>query len=443
MKRIVLAGLLAAAMGVSAIPQPEWFESGVIYQISLRTFTRGGDFRSATEMLPFVASTGANIVYLTPFVEMDTDMDRAGWSKRQIASGFETPKNPYRISDYTKVDPEYGTEKDLKAFVDRAHELGLKVMFDLVYLHAGPNNAIVRSVPDGFAKNPDGSVKTTEWNFPYVNYESQAAREYLYANMTHFVKDIGCDAFRCDVGDGVPEDFWYEGFRRMREIKPDFVGLNEGLKTNYVQRAFNANYSWDWSYAMREAVSARPDRWSLAKRIKDRLAYEASCPADALMAVFVENHDVATDSAANRLDAKLPVEAGNAAFAALFLTRGVPVIWNGNEIADHREVSFFGPVEHPNRCAKTVDWGQALTERGMKRLQAIRELARLRREVPAFAHGTMTFVANTCPARVLTFVRTAPDGTRVLVAVNLSSASAAFKVGNESFDLDPWQYEIR
>lgn len=443
MKKSILASLLVLASSAFAIPQPEWFSSGVIYQISLRTFTRGGDFKSAEEMLPYVVTTGANIVYLTPFVTMDTDADRSGWSHRQIASGFDSPKNPYRIADYAKVDPEYGTEKDLKSFVNRAHELGLKVMFDLVYLHAGPNNVIAKEIPDAFARNEDGSVKTTVWHFPYLNFKSQAVREYLFANMEHFVKDIGCDAFRCDVGDEVPEDFWNEAFVRMRKIKPDFVGLNEGIKPSHVRRAFNANYSWDWSYAMRDAVLAKPGRKTLAERIRSRLEYEAKCPPDALMAVFVENHDLATDSAKNRLDAKVSVEAGNAAYAALFLSRGVPVVWNGNEIADDGEVSFFGPVEHPARCARTVDWSNALTARGMARLATIRKLAKLRRETPALAVGTMKFVENTCPGRVLSFVRTAPDGKRVLVFVNLSPASAAVRAEGISVDLDPWQYAIR
>ena len=125
---------------------PAYLPSAVIYQISLRSFTREGTLRAAEAMLPHVKTVGVDVVYLTPFVEMDTDMDRSGWSPRQIKSGFETPKNPYRISDYTKVDPEYGTESDLVAFVAAAHGLGLKVFFDLVYLHCGPNNVIQKDI---------------------------------------------------------------------------------------------------------------------------------------------------------------------------------------------------------------------------------------------------------------------------------------------------------
>ena len=59
-------------------------------------------------MLDHVRSVGVDVVYVAPFVEMDCDMDRRGWSPRQIKSGFGRPKNSYRISNYDRIDPEYG-----------------------------------------------------------------------------------------------------------------------------------------------------------------------------------------------------------------------------------------------------------------------------------------------------------------------------------------------
>ena len=426
---------------VEARKAPAWFESGVIYQMSLRTLTRGGTFAAAAEMLEHVKNTGANIVYLTPFVEMDRDMDRAGWSPRQIKSGYETPKNPYRISNYDAVDPEYGTEADLKAFVDKAHGLGLKVMFDLVYLHAGPNNVIARQIPDAFQKNPDGSVRMTVWRFPYINFASADARAYLKRNMRRFVQEFDVDGFRCDVGDQVPEEFWNEAFAEIRRIKPDFATLNEGRLPSHVQRAFNANYDWNWSYAMREAVQDKPGHCPLARRIAWETDYRAKCPETALTAVFLENHDLATDSWKDRIDSQLPVEAVNAAYAGLFLARTVPVIWNGNEIADGSKTSFFGPVEHPARIAETVNWEKAVQPAAKKRLAVLRELARLRRENPAIGFGTMTFVPNDRPERVLTFVREVP-GTRCLVAVNLSPEASEVTVEGRRLELPAWGWKV-
>ena len=129
MKKIMLCMVasLAASLAMGAMrPTPEYLKKAVVYQIVLRNFTRDGNFRSAMEMLEHVRSVGVDVVYLTPFVEMDRDMDETGWSPRQKKSAYHTPKNPYRISNYDKIDLEYGTDADFKAFNDKAHELGMR-----------------------------------------------------------------------------------------------------------------------------------------------------------------------------------------------------------------------------------------------------------------------------------------------------------------------------
>ena len=58
------------------------------------------------------------------FFEADDDTDEKYLSPRQIASGLNNPKSPYRIKDYFKVDSDYGAESDAADFVKKAHELG-------------------------------------------------------------------------------------------------------------------------------------------------------------------------------------------------------------------------------------------------------------------------------------------------------------------------------
>ena len=114
---------------------PPFLRGAVMYQLFTRMFTPEGTFAAARAKLPDLKADGIDIIYLTPHQLADDDPDPKFWSGRQKACKLNNPKNPYRQKDFFAVDPEYGTKEDLKAFVDEAHRLGMKVMFDLVYFH--------------------------------------------------------------------------------------------------------------------------------------------------------------------------------------------------------------------------------------------------------------------------------------------------------------------
>ena len=155
-----------------------------VYQMALRTFTPEGTFRAAEARLEHVASLFVDVIYLCPFFRADADEDRTTWSPRQIASQTENPKKPYKIADYFHVDEEYGTDEDLISFVHRAHALGMKVIFDLVYLHCGKNAVFIKDNPNFVLQNEDGSPLVGEsWPFARLNFENPSLREYLYHNM--------------------------------------------------------------------------------------------------------------------------------------------------------------------------------------------------------------------------------------------------------------------
>lgn len=442
-----LGVILANLNGEAAMrPTPDYLKSAVVYQVVLRNFTRDGNFKSATTMLDHVRSVGVDVVYLAPFVEMDCDMDVKGWSARQIKSGYGSPKNPYRISNYDKIDPEYGKDADFAAFNAKAHELGMKVYMDLVYLHCGPNNVLKDLYPDAFQKNPDGTVKTTVWNFPFVNFESKPMRKYLIDSMKHWIL-LGCDGFRCDVGDSVPIDFWVEAVTECQKISPELVMINEGTNAEWLEKAFDACYAWPWSFNIRATlIKTEANAWylkdgkSLAERLQDVRDYEAKIPKDSLMFCFLDNHDTAADDWENRFDRVLPVEAGNAAFVLTFLRRGLPLVFNGNEIADNSLNSFFGPVEHPARAAKTVDWARAQQPAGQQRLALIRKLAKMRHEDPIWSEGTMEWVTDGEANGIVAFTRTLAT-RKVLVAANLTNKSAAG--GSLIGKLAAYEYVIR
>ncbi|OAP41030.1 alpha-glucosidase [Sinorhizobium glycinis] len=100
----------------------DWWRGAVIYQIYPRSFqdTNGdgiGDLKGITARLPHVAALGADAIWISPF--------------------FTSPMRDfgYDVSNYTDVDPIFGTLKDFDALIAEAHRLGLRVMIDLVLSH--------------------------------------------------------------------------------------------------------------------------------------------------------------------------------------------------------------------------------------------------------------------------------------------------------------------
>lgn len=99
-----------------------WWRGCVIYQVYPRSFQDStgdgiGDIAGITRRLPHIASLGVDAVWISPF--------------------FRSPMKDfgYDVSDYCDVDPMFGSLADFDVLLERAHELGLKVMIDLVLSH--------------------------------------------------------------------------------------------------------------------------------------------------------------------------------------------------------------------------------------------------------------------------------------------------------------------
>jgi len=101
----------------------DWWRGGVIYQIYPRSFQDSngdgiGDLPGITQRLSHVADLGVDAIWLSPFfTSPDRDMG-------------------YDVSDYTGINPLFGTMDDFDALLARAHDLGLKVIIDQVISHS-------------------------------------------------------------------------------------------------------------------------------------------------------------------------------------------------------------------------------------------------------------------------------------------------------------------
>ena len=217
-------------------------KQAVIYQLFMRMFTPEGTIKASEKRLPHLKELGVDIIYVCPLILSDDDTDKAFWSRRQQT--WTNPKNPYRVKDYFEIDPEYGTEDDLKSFVATAHKLGMRVIFDLVYYHCGPKANLLNMDKDFVRRDENGNVINGRWNFPELNFDNKKLREYLWSNMEYFVKKFDIDGYRTDVEYYVPLSFWEEGAKRIRKLKPDAIMLAESTRPSCQLKAYDINYGW-------------------------------------------------------------------------------------------------------------------------------------------------------------------------------------------------------
>ena len=292
---------------------PDFLANSVVYQLFPRPFTTEGTLAGAEKMLPHLAGLGVDIVYLTPIVEADDDTNQEFWSPRQKASGLGNPKNPYRMKDYFKIDPEYGTDDDLKHFVKAAHELGLRVLLDLVYLHCGPKANLIEEHPDFVMRDENGNVKNGPWLFPALNFDNPKLREYLWSNMEYFIRKFDVDGYRCDVASALPVDFWEEGRRRIEALKPDVIMLSEGERPDDQLHAFDFNYAFKCAYAIQDVFLKGDSPCKLMKVWKE--LFDAF-PSGGRFIRYFENHDFVSDNGEKRMEKVLGPEAVEAALCA-------------------------------------------------------------------------------------------------------------------------------
>ena len=389
-------------------------EKKIIYQMALRTMTPDGTLAAAARLLPHVASLGVDIVYVCPFFVTENDENREFWSKRQLASQTNNPKNPYKIADYFHVDEEYGTDEDLKAFVEEAHRLGLGVMFDLVYLHCGRQAVFIEEHPDFVERDEDGSVHVpSRWPFARLNFKSRALREYLFENMEMFVRDYGIQGFRCDVGDSVPLDFWKEAFERLSAINPDLIMLNEGVKAEYIEEVFDWGYSFDYRRTMVQIFAEEQPAASLRELYARELEQYGENVAKLTRAL--DNHDTASDCGLRRNEIIMTSRGVDAALVISNTYLGIPFFWNGCEACDTAENSMFSNRFYGRRSQ--IDWSGAVTEQGKRRIELVRKLHALHHSYDAITNGALIWVENDRPDEVISYVRACGE-QKLLVLVN-------------------------
>ena len=225
----------------------------------------GGNFKGITAKMDYIASLGTNILYLNP-----------------IGKAFSNHR--YDTGDYKVPDPMLGSMEDFTQMCEAAHQYGMKVILDGVYSHTGSNSRYFNregTFPEEGAYQSQSSPYASWYTFyqwpnnynawwsfdtlPTINKMDPAFINYIISDadsvLAHWLK-AGCDGFRLDVADELPDAFLKQLYDRVKELNPDALVLGEvwedaSNKTAYNQRRTyftNAELDSVMNYPFRTAI---------------------------------------------------------------------------------------------------------------------------------------------------------------------------------------------
>jgi glycosidase len=372
---------------------PEWLREGLIYEVFPRDFSVAGNLNGVTARLDDLKNLGVTVVWLMP-------VHPIGEKARKGQYG-----SPYSIKDYYAIDPNYGTVEDLKRLVSEAHRRDMKVIMDLVANHTAWDS-VMMAHPEFYKQDKSGKIipPVPEWtDVAGLNYANQELRQYIIAMMKHWIETCDVDGFRSDVASMVPTDFWEQARAELEKVKPDIIMLAEASKPDLLVKAFDIDYSWPLLGTLNNVLT----RGAPASDI--RKSWEQSrreFPQSSLHMRISDDHDEP------RAVARYGLRGALAASALMFTLDGVPLLYNGMEVGDATESGDPALFEK-----LTIFWHPKDRPPSTK---IYCELARLRKEHPAFHNDKVTWLANSDPADLVTFLRR-DDNDQFVVVVNFSN----------------------
>ena len=426
------------------IAPPDWVRHTVWYQVYPDRFCRGGsgrpgalpwrhgpvtnaerfggDLAGIAQKLPYLAGLGVNGLYLNPIF---------------AARSF----HKYDTTDYTRVDPDFGTEADLQELVRQAHANGIRVMLDAVFNHCGPGFAPWRDVvekgpgsawrdwffvnrwPVEEGRTDDGRYFSFSFHggMPKLNTNHPAVQDYLIGLCEDWVRRYDIDGLRFDVGNEISHAFLRRLRVRLKALKPDLYLLGEiwhDAPAWLEGDEYDAVMHYPLQSAVRrffedESLPARAFGWQAGRCLA---AYAPQ--VSAAQFTLLDSHDTIRLRSRVRSEDEFWQQ-----LTALFTLPGSPCVYYGTELA-------LEGGRDPD-CRRCMPWDELDTDAGRARLDAMRSLIALRRTEPDLQGSAVTF----CPGsgRLVRYRRGSVE-----VCLNAGTAPAALMPGGTALFARGW-----
>jgi|688.fasta_scaffold15490_3 maltooligosyltrehalose trehalohydrolase len=347
----------------------------VAYELHIGTFTQAGTFEAATKELLYLAHLGITMIEVMPLNEFP---GRFGW-------GYDGVNlfAPYHL---------YGGPNDVKAFIDRAHALGIAVVLDVVYNHLGPEGNQMIS----FARDYLTDKYMTEWG-QTVNFDNAESRSFFLTNARYWIEEYHFDGLRVDSTDRI---YWSTPISILQELtqvvkaaggkkKTVVIGENEPQETKLLKPYEKGGYGFDmlWNDDFHHTACVRltgkreafftdflgtPQEFISCLKYgylyqgqyysyhnKNRGSLNLNIPHQSLM-IFLENHDqIANTGHGHRLHEKSDPGNYKALVALLLLSPNTPLIFQGQEFNSKQPFYYF--ADHHPALARQIHAGRKET----------------------------------------------------------------------------------
>ncbi|MFN2602479.1 MAG: alpha-amylase family glycosyl hydrolase [Gemmatimonadaceae bacterium] len=487
MHRIAAGVFCALALFSSpSSAQTDWKKGGTCYEVFVRSFYDSdgdgiGDLKGLIQKLDYIndgnrhssRSLGARCIWLMPIAESPS-------------------YHGYDVTNYYRVNAQYGTNDDFKNLIAQAHRRGIKVLVDLVLNHASSEHPFFQEAlhnpasahRDWFrwsATEPAGqggwhkSPVRNEYYYgffwsgmPDLNYENPAVREEAKKVATFWLREMGVDGFRLDAIPYLVEEngqqmhtagthaFLREFAAHVRSVAPKAFTIGEvwdstGAMLAYYPDQLDAHFAFEVSNAIIDAVRSG----SMKGLFPPVLRLQRELPANR-WSPFLRNHDQ------TRTMTELGGSASRAKLAATLLLTfpGVPFVYYGEEIGmtgDKPDPRLRTPMQwtggHAGGFTRGEAWESLQTDAGLTNvdvenrdqsslLNLYRRLIHLRAQNPDLASGELVSL-DAKDTTVAAYVRRSRDHAILVVAnIGLSSLSNV-KLSSLGRLLPPGLYNAR
>lgn len=378
---------------------PHWVKNQTLYEVYLRSFTPEGTIRAFQSKLPQLKKLGIDFIWLMPVYPV-------GQENRKGREG-----SPYAVRDYFSVNPEFGSEKDLKDLVDEAHRQGFKVLVDMVANHVAPDYSALQKQPDLIKRDSKGNPfrKVDDWSdIADLDYNNPDTAKHMAEIITYWLKEYNLDGYRCDVAGMVPMQFWESVFPDLKNIRPDVFMLAEWDGPHMHEKVFHSTYDWVLYELMSSVFKGEESAFIL---LEWQDVHKKIYPQNALALRFLENHDLPRA-------AKIFGKGLIPFLTFIFTIDGLPLLYTGQETGTADYLSLFDK--------NTVDW----QEQNDQLYKFYQHLIHLRRKMPTMYSSDIKICMHNQIPDMLVYEKKADD-QKIIVMLNVRDKRLKLGPGEE------------